>query len=112
MSSKALRERLFLRWEQEAAELAPLVAATAGEPEDSVAAAIVARSLAWTHRMVVKTAVKGILADEECHALAADLRVQARRAYDVLEHGPAGYGSWMADPDACAPEFRPKCSID
>jgi AcrR family transcriptional regulator len=93
MNSKSLRERLFLRWEQEGAELAPAVAAAAGEPEDSIVAGSVARSLAWTHRLVVKTGVSGVLRGEDPHSLAADLRSQARRAYDLLEHGLAGYGS-------------------
>jgi AcrR family transcriptional regulator len=93
MASKALRERLFLRWEQEGAELAPVIAEAAGEPEDSVVAGAVARSLAWTHRLVVKTGVSGVLRGEDPHVLAVDLRSQARRAYDLLERGLAGYGS-------------------
>src|SRR5919198_1239352 len=79
MGSKALRERLFLGWEQEAAELTPAIAAAAGEPEDSIAAAAVARSLTWTHRLVFRAAVRGLLAGEDRRALAADLREQARR---------------------------------
>ena len=93
MASRSLRERLFLRWEHEAVELAPAVAAAAGEPEDSLVAAAVARSLAWTHRLVVKAGVSGVLAGGDPHALAADLRSQAGRAYDLLERGLAGYGS-------------------
>jgi AcrR family transcriptional regulator len=93
MNSKSLRERLFLRWEHEAVELAPAVAAAAGEPADSIVAAAVARSLAWTHRLVVKAGVSGVLAGGDPHVLAADLRKQAGRAYDLLEHGLGGYGS-------------------
>jgi AcrR family transcriptional regulator len=93
MNSKSLRERLFLRWEHEAVELAPAVAAAAGEPADSLVAATVARALTWTHRMVVKTGVGGVLRGDDPHSLAADLRSQAGRAYDLLEHGLGGYGS-------------------
>jgi AcrR family transcriptional regulator len=93
MGSKALRDRLFLGWEQEAAELTPAIAAAVGEPEDSIAAAAVARSLAWTHRLVFRTAVRRLLAGEDRRAVAADLREQARRVYDLLEGGLAGYGS-------------------
>jgi AcrR family transcriptional regulator len=93
LGSKALRDRLFLRWEQEGAELAPVIAEAAGEPADSIVAGAAARSLAWTHRLVVKTGVSGVLRGEDPHVLAADLRSQAGRAYDLLEHGLAGYGS-------------------
>jgi AcrR family transcriptional regulator len=93
MESKALRERLFLGWEQEAAVLTPLIAEAAGEPEDSIAAASVARTLTWTHRLVFRAAVRRLMAGEDRGTVAAELRDQARRAYDLLEHGLAGYGS-------------------
>lgn len=91
--SKALRDRLFLGWEEEAATLTPVIAAAAGEPDDSLAAAVVARSLAWTHRLVFRIAVRRLLAGEDRRAVAADLREQADRAYDLLERGLDGYGS-------------------
>jgi AcrR family transcriptional regulator len=93
MESKALRERLFLGWEQEAAALTPVIAEAAGEPEDSITAASVARTLAWTHRLVFRAAVRKLMAGEDRRTVAAELRDQARRAYDLLEDGLAGYGS-------------------
>jgi AcrR family transcriptional regulator len=93
MESKALRDRLFLGWEQEAAALTPAIAEAAGEPEDSIAAASVARTLAWTHRLVFRAAVRRLMAGEDRREIAADLRDQACRAYDLLERGLAGYGS-------------------
>jgi AcrR family transcriptional regulator len=91
--SKTLRDRLFVGWEEEAAVLTPLIAEASGEPADSIAAASVARALAWTHRLVFRAAARRLLAGEDRRAVAGDLREQARRAYDLLEHGLAGYGS-------------------
>ena len=93
MESRALRERLFLAWEQEAAEVTPVIAEAAGEPEDSIAAASVARTLSWTHRLVFRAAVRRLMAGEDSAAVAAELRDEARRTYDLLERGLAGYGS-------------------
>jgi AcrR family transcriptional regulator len=93
MRSEALRNRLFLGWEREAAALTPVIAAAAGEPEESIAAAAVARSLTWAHRLVFRAAVRRLVAGEDRRAVAADLREQANGAYDLLERGLAGYGS-------------------
>jgi AcrR family transcriptional regulator len=93
MRTDALRNRLFVSWEQEAAALTPVIAAAADEPEDSIAAAAVARSLTWTHRLVFRAAVRRLVAGEDRHTVAGDLREQADRAYDLLERGLAGYGS-------------------
>jgi AcrR family transcriptional regulator len=92
LASKALRERLFLDWEQEAALLAPVVAEAAGEPEDSISAGAAARALAWTHRLVLKTGHRRLMAGEDPATVAADLRAEAQRAYDLLEGGLGGYG--------------------
>jgi hypothetical protein len=64
---------------------------TGSEPGDLVAG-VVARSLAWTHRLVFRAAFGRVIAGEEQSAVAADLREQARRAYDQLERGLADYG--------------------
>jgi AcrR family transcriptional regulator len=90
--SRSLRNRLFLGWEEEAARLAPVVAEEAGAPEGDLVPAVVARSLAWTHRLVFRAAFQRLLAGEDQRAVAADLRDQARRAYEALEEGLAGYG--------------------
>ena len=90
--SSALRERLFLGWEREIEVLAPVLAEQAGVPEDDLVARVVARSLAWAHRLVFRAALDGLLADRPRAELAAELRVQADRAYDQLEQGLAGYG--------------------
>jgi AcrR family transcriptional regulator len=90
--SRALRNRLFLGWEEEATRLAPVVAEEAGMPEGDLVPAVVARTLAWTHRLVFRAAFQRLLAGEDQVAVAADLRGQARRAYETLEQGLAGYG--------------------
>jgi AcrR family transcriptional regulator len=91
--SKTLRDRLFLGWEQEAATLAPVIAEEAGAGADDLVPAVVARTLAWTHRLVFRAAFTRLLAGEDQRAVAADLREQARRAYEALEQGLAGYGA-------------------
>jgi AcrR family transcriptional regulator len=90
--SSVLRERLFLGWEREAAELTPVIAEETGSEPDDLVAGVVARSLAWTHRLVFRAAFGRVIAGEEQSAVAADLREQARRAYDQLERGLADYG--------------------
>jgi AcrR family transcriptional regulator len=92
-ASTTLRNRLFLGWEQEAAELTPVLAGAAGVPEDDLVAAVVARALAWTHRMVFRAAFQRLLAGEDRRKVARDLRRDARRAYDQLEQGLAGFGT-------------------
>ena len=90
--SSVLRERLFLGWEREAAELTPVIAEETGSAPDDLVPGIVARSLAWTHRLVFRAAFGRVIAGEDHAFVAADLREQARRAYDQLEHGLRDYG--------------------
>jgi AcrR family transcriptional regulator len=90
--SRTLRDRLFLGWEQEAATLSPVIAEEAGAAEGDLVPAVVARTLAWTHRLVFRAAFTRLLAGEDHRAVAADLRVQARAAYDQIERGLAEYG--------------------
>jgi AcrR family transcriptional regulator len=85
--SPALRDRLLRAWEEEAAVLTPAIADAAGLPERDLVAAVMARSLAWTHRLVFRAAFARLLAGEDREAIAADLREQAKRAYDLLEDG-------------------------
>lgn len=85
--SRTLHGRLQLGWEQEAHELAPLMAAELGESEDDVVPVIVARTLAWAYRIVFRAAVMRLLDGEDRRAVAADLRPQADRAFDLLEGG-------------------------
>jgi hypothetical protein len=89
--SAALRDRLVVGWEEEAAVLAPVIAAEAGAPAEDLVAAVVARTLAWTHRLAFRAAFHRLLEGEEQGAVASDVREQAIRAYDVLEAGLAGY---------------------
>jgi AcrR family transcriptional regulator len=90
--SPTLRDRLFLYWEQEASALAPVIAQEAGRSEDDLEPWVVARTLAWTYRLVFRAAFTRLLAGEDQHAVAADLREQTRRAFDLVEGGLAGYG--------------------
>jgi AcrR family transcriptional regulator len=91
--SRALRNRLFLGWEEEAAALAPVIAAEAGAPEGDLVPAVIARTLAWTNRLVFRAAFTRLIAGEDQRVVAADLRDQAHRAYEALEQGLAGYGA-------------------
>jgi hypothetical protein len=52
-----------------------------------------ARTLAWTHRLVFRAGFQRLLAGEDQRTVAADLRDQAHRAYEALERGLAGYGA-------------------
>ena len=83
----------FLGWEQEAAALAPVIAEEAGgRPTTSSPPSSPAR-WPWTHRLVFRAAFTRLLDGEDRHAVAAELRAQAARAYDLLEDGLAGYGA-------------------
>jgi AcrR family transcriptional regulator len=93
MRSDQLRTRLFVGWEQEAAMLGPVIAEQVGEPPDSLVPLVVARSLAWTHRVIFRAAFTRLIDGEDPATVAADLRVQAAAAYDLLEQGLAGYGA-------------------
>lgn len=93
VASTTLRNRLFLSWEEESAVLAPILAEEAGDPAGDLVPAVVARTLAWTHRLTFRAAHARLLAGEEPCDVAAELRERATRAYDVLEAGLAGYGA-------------------
>jgi AcrR family transcriptional regulator len=93
MRSDQLRARLFVGWEQEAALLGPVIAEEAGEADDSLIPLVVARTLSWTHRVIFRAAFTRLMEGEDQSVVAADLREEARRAYDLLEQGLAGYGA-------------------
>ena len=93
MRSDQLRARLFVGWEQEAALLGPVIAEEVGESDDSLIPLVVARTLAWTHRVIFRAAFTRLMEGEDQSVVAADLREEARRAYDLLEEGLAGYGA-------------------
>jgi len=87
MNSHTLRERLFLGWEQEAAALTPAIAEALELEPDDLIAAVMARTLSWTHRLIFRAAFTRLLAGEDQHEVAAALRVEAARAYDKLRRG-------------------------
>lgn len=91
--SASLRNRLHLAWEEESAVLTPVIAAQAGEGTGDLMPAVVARTLAWTHRLTFRSAFTRLLAGEDQHAVAGDLRAQATRAYAALEAGLGDYGT-------------------
>jgi hypothetical protein len=70
----------------------PVIAREAGVGEDDLVPRVVARALAWTHRLVYRAAFTRLIAGEDQRTVAADLREQAERAYDQLEAGLAAYG--------------------
>jgi AcrR family transcriptional regulator len=108
-ASTALRNRLSVGWEKESAELAPVIAEQAGEAAGELVPMVVARTLAWTHRLTFRAAFTRLLAGEDQRTVAADLRAQATRAYDLLEAGLAGYGAAGRGTDDArsAREIRP-----
>jgi AcrR family transcriptional regulator len=93
MGSDQLRARLFVGWEQEAAMLGPVIGEQVGGPPDSLVPLVVARTLAWTHRVIFRAAFTRLIDGGDPATVAADLRVQANAAYDLLEQGLAGYGA-------------------
>jgi AcrR family transcriptional regulator len=93
MRSDQLRARLFVGWEQEAALLGPVIAEEVGESDDSLIPLVVARTLTWTHRVIFRAAFTRLMEGEDQSVVAADLREETRRAYDLLEEGLAGYGA-------------------
>jgi AcrR family transcriptional regulator len=93
MGSDALRNRLFIGWEQEAVLLGPVIAEQVGGSDSELVPMIVARTLAWTHRLIFRAAFTRLLEGEDQAVVAAELRVEAQRAYDLLEQGLAGYGA-------------------
>jgi hypothetical protein len=93
MGSDALRNRLFIGWEQEAVLLGPVIAEQVGGSDSELVPMIVARTLAWTHRLIFRAAFTRLLEGEDQAVVAAELRVEAQRAYDLLEQGLGGYGA-------------------
>jgi AcrR family transcriptional regulator len=93
MGSDALRIRLFVGWEQEAMMLGPVIAEQGGESDSEVVPLVVARTLAWTHRVIFRAAFTRLIEGEEQARVAADLRVEAAAAYNLLDQGLAGYGA-------------------
>ncbi len=87
MGSTTLRQRLFAGWEEEASALAPAIAEHVGLEPDDFLAAMMARVLSWTHRLIFRAAFTRLLDGEEQVAVAASLRIEAARAYDKLERG-------------------------
>ncbi len=90
--SPALQERLTVGWEAGASALTAAVAETAGADPDDLVAAVVARTLWFTHRSVFLLALQGLLAGEDRAQLAARLRDVADRAYDQLAAGLGDFG--------------------
>jgi AcrR family transcriptional regulator len=90
--SRALQERLTVGWESGAAAITAAVAETSGAGEDDLVAAIVARTLWFTHRSIFLIALTGLLTGEDREQLAARLRLAADRAYDQLACGLGEYG--------------------
>jgi AcrR family transcriptional regulator len=91
MSSKGLRDRLFLDWEREADVLVSIVAQQTGADADDLLPRVAVRALTWTHRLVYRAAYTRLLDGEDQRIVAADLREQAERAYAQLAAGLGDY---------------------
>jgi AcrR family transcriptional regulator len=98
--SRTLRDRVALGTEAEAAALTAAIAD--GDDDDDLTPALVARTLAWTHRLVFQAALSGLLAGEDPKRLARRLRAAAAQAYDQLAGGLAGYGRREVQPVAAS----------
>jgi AcrR family transcriptional regulator len=85
--SPALGERLTVGWESGAAAITAAIGA-----EEDLTAAIVARTLWFTHRSVFLAALNGLVEGEDRERLVARLRKEADRAYDQLAGGLGEYG--------------------
>jgi AcrR family transcriptional regulator len=85
--SPALRERLTVGWESGAAAITAAIGA-----DEDLTAAIVARTLWFTHRSVFLAALNGLVEGEDRERLVARLRKEADRAYDQLAGGLGEYG--------------------
>lgn len=90
--SRTLQERLAAGWEDEAVALTAAIARATGAAADDPVPAVVARTLALTHRSIYRAGLDGLLAGEEPRKLARRLRADAARAYDQLGAGLDGYG--------------------
>ena len=91
--SRALQERLTVRWEAGAAAITAAITDTSDDDDDDdLVPAIVARTLWFTHRSIFLLALNGLLAQEDREQLAARLRAAADRAYDQLADGLGEYG--------------------
>lgn len=84
--SPALQERLTVGWESGAQAITAAVG-------DDLVAAVVARTLWFTHRSIFRAALDGLVAGEDGARLARRLRRQADRAYDQLAAGLGAYGA-------------------
>jgi hypothetical protein len=82
-------EQIFARY---TAALAALIAEETGARAGDVEPAVVAHSLIGLHRALVDYVRRGTLAGRPNAKLARELRAQARRAVEGLEHGLADYG--------------------
>jgi AcrR family transcriptional regulator len=91
--SRVLQERLTTGLERESAALAATIAKSVGAQDDDLVPALAARTLSWTHRMIFRAAVEGLMAGEDRRALAARLRVVAARTYDRIGAGLDDYGT-------------------
>ena len=104
--SRALRNRLFLGWEEEATTLAPVIAEETGALEGDLVPAVIARTLAWTHRLVFRAAFQRLLAGEDQRVVAADLRDQA--AAPTRPSSRASQATASSGPRR-PPTARPRC---
>ena len=72
---------------ERAAALTPAIADALELELDDLIAAVMARTLSWTHRLIFRAAFSRLLAGEDQRQVAASLRVDAARAYDKLQRG-------------------------
>ena len=91
--SRGLEDRLATGWEDETAALALAIAESSGATKDDVVPAVLARTLSWTQRAILRAALAGLMSGEDPDQLTSRLRVAADRAYDQLADGLGEYGS-------------------
>jgi AcrR family transcriptional regulator len=89
--SRALQAREREIVAESTAELAALLAAATGAPDDDVEAAAVAAALMGVQRALVADVHAGVLAGRRGRALADETRERGERAFARLERGLADY---------------------
>jgi AcrR family transcriptional regulator len=91
--SAALRAREREIVETHTQSLAAIIAEETGAAPDDIEPWAVANALMGVHRAMLNRSRRGVLNGVTGEDLALDVATQAKRAFERLEHGLAGYGT-------------------
>ncbi|MFO0751338.1 MAG: TetR family transcriptional regulator [Myxococcota bacterium] len=87
--SNALRTALMAGWDAHAQAIARAIGQSIGAKDGDLLMLILANTLTWTHRTILRTATGRLEAGESPAKVARALEREARRAYDLLDRGLA-----------------------